>query len=182
MYLLQSVPLPYKGVSLWKKAEYMTGKAAREEQEKFIEIESRFGMITANLANAIFFPRGIIGIGGELHFALSDFPKERRMGNFRLLQCLNDHALSFVVLPLGLDNAFLAREDLEECCSTTGVNPDQLLVLLIISVNRSPDSIKITANLRAPIIVDTEGKCAMQYVFPGNSYDICHVLSSTPLS
>lgn len=182
MYLSQSTPQHHVVVPLWKKAECMTGKAVREEKEKFIEIQSRFGTITVNLENTLFFPRGIIGMGGELHFVLSDFPAERRMGNFRLLQCLNDQSLSFVVLPLGLDNPFLAQVDLEECCRATGINPEQLLVLLIISVNRAPDFIRITANLRAPLVIDTEDKTAVQYVFPGNNYDICHVLSSTPVS
>ncbi len=181
MYLLQ--PALRNAAPFWKKAGPMTGKAAREEKnDKLIEIESRFGRIAVNLENALLFPRGIIGVGRELHFCLSDFPKERRMGNFRLLQCLNDHSLSFVVLPLGLENPFLAQEDLEECCRVTGINPEQLLVLLIISVNRAPDAIKITANMRAPLVVDTEGKFAGQYVFPSNAYDICHVLSSTSVS
>ncbi|MCB2082255.1 MAG: flagellar assembly protein FliW [Hyphomicrobiales bacterium] len=158
----------------------MTGEATQSnEASQHQEIESRFGKISVNLDQAIFFPRGLLGIPGELHFCLADFPEDRQMGSFRLLQCLNDHTLSFVVLPLGLENDFIEHADLQECCSVTGIDPDQLLVLLIISVNRVPGSVRVTANLRAPVVVDAEGRFAGQYVFPTNKYDINHVLSAT---
>lgn len=144
--------------------------------EETVVIESRFGQIKVELKNAIFFPQGLLGLPDNLHFALSDIPKEN-MGRFKLLQCLNDHSLSFVVLPLSIDNTLIARKDLEECCQATSIQEADLLALLIVSVQRAPDSVKVTANVRAPVVIDTSTKMAMQYVFPSNKYEICHVLS-----
>jgi len=147
-----------------------------EKKSKDISIESRFGPISVNPENAIFFPQGLLGLPENLHFALSDIPKEN-MGGFKLLQCLNDHSLSFVVLPIDMDNKLIERKDLQDCCNILGVLEKSLLGLLIVSVQRSPETVKITANLRAPVIVDSDRRVAVQYVFPHNKYEITHMLS-----
>lgn len=152
-------------------AEKKSGKKSEE-----IKVESRFGEITVSMENAIFFPQGLLGLPENLHFALTDIPK-KNMGQFKLLQCLNDHSLSFVVLPLDLDNNLIERKDLEDSCNVLGVPLKSLLVLLIVSVQRSPESVKITANVRAPVVVDSDRKLAAQYVFPHNKYEITHMLS-----
>jgi len=160
----------------------MSQKAAenkKEEDKKAdkIDIESRFGAITVSLENAIYFPQGLLGLPENLHFVLTDIPV-KNMGQFKLLQCLNDHSLSFVVLPLGVENKFIESKDIEDCCNIMGVKKESALVLLIVSVQRSPESVKITANVRAPVMVDSERKVAGQYVFPNNKYEICQPLSS----
>lgn len=139
-------------------------------------IETRFGKIGVSLDNAIFFPQGLLGLSENLHFVITDIPQKTNMGQFKLLQCLNDHSLSFVVLPLDIDNTVIERTDLEECCNLLNVPADNLLTLLIVSVNRTPEDTKVTANIRAPIIVDVEDKAGIQYVFPHAKYDISHTL------
>ncbi len=157
----------------------MSSKPAKdtknEKASKDITIESRFGSVTVDTERAIFFPHGLLGLPDNLHFAITDIPKDNMKG-FSLLQCLNDHSLSFVVMPIDLDNNLIEKKDLEEVCNAVGVPAKNLLTLLIVSVQRSPESVKVTANLRAPVIVDAERKIAGQYVFPHNKYEICHQL------
>ncbi len=142
---------------------------------KELTIESRFGEVKVDKNKAIFFPQGLLGMPDNLDFCLTDIPK-KDMGNFRLLQCLNDPSLSFVVLPLDMDNAFIERSDLEECCNVADIEAKNLLVMLIVSVQKTPDSTKVTANMRAPIIVDISDMAAFQHVFPHSKYEICQVL------
>ena len=149
------------------------GNLAEDGEE--LTIESRFGTIHVSKDNALYFPQGLLGLPQNLHFVLADIPREN-MGQFKLLQCLNDHTVSFVVLPLDSENSLIEKSDLLECCDTLNVKEDDLLTLLIVSVQRSPEAIKVTANLRAPVIVDVNDKAAIQYVFPTNKYDICHQL------
>lgn len=154
------------------------GSEAKDKKDngREVSIKSRFGEIAVSLDTAINFPQGILGFAQNLHFALSEIPREN-MGSFKLLQCLNDHTLSFVVLPLALDNKFIERQDLMEACQNLNVKVEDLLVLAIVSVQRTPDYVKVTANLRAPVIVDVKDKAAIQYVFPHNKYLINQVLS-----
>ncbi len=141
-----------------------------------ITIESRFGSITVNAENAVFFPHGLLGLPDNLHFVLSEIPQQG-MSNFRLLQCLNDHSLSFVVLPIDVENSLIDKEDLLEGCEAAKINVDDLLVLLIVSVQRLPGNVRITANVRAPVLVDVGDKAALQYVFPSNKYHISQQLN-----
>ena len=150
-------------------------KSKKGEESGKMAIESRFGTIEVELENAIFFPHGLLGLPENLHFAITDIPK-KNMGNFKLLQCLNDHSLSFVVLPLGLENPVIEKEDLEECCKTVGIPPEDLVVFLIASVHKTPESVKISVNARAPVVVDTNRKVAGQLVFPHGKYEICQNL------
>lgn len=141
-----------------------------------LTIESRFGSVTVHRENAIFFPQGLLGLPPKLHFAITDIP-QKSMGQFKLLQCLNDHSLSFIVLPLDVDNTLIERADLLETCDILNVKEENLLTLLIISVQRSPEGVKVTANVRAPVVIDVADKAAIQYVFPHSKYQITHPLT-----
>ena len=101
-----------------------------------------------------------------------------KLGHFQLLQSLDDAELSFAVLPIEPENALIDAADIEECCKITGVERKNLGLLLVVSVQRQvAGGNKITVNLRAPIVVDTERKAAMQYVFPHNKYQIAYELN-----
>ncbi len=141
-----------------------------------VTIESRYGAVTVNLKNAIFFPKGILGLPDCKDFCIATLP-DKRMERFKLLQSLNDAKLSFVVLPLAADTPLIDKADIQECCTVTQIKPENLVILAIVSVQKTPEKTRITANVRAPIIVDTNDKLAIQYVFPNNKYNICHPLN-----
>jgi flagellar assembly factor FliW len=141
-----------------------------------VTIESRYGPVTLNLKNAVFFPKGILGLPDCKDFCIANLPDER-MSRFKLLQSLNDSKLSFVVLPLASDTPLIEGADIKECAHITQIRPDNLVILAIVSVQRTPEKTRITANVRAPIVVDTQDKIAIQYVFPNNKYQICHPLN-----
>jgi len=150
--------------------------AENDDNSKKIVIESRFGPVSINTDQSIFFPHGLIGLDHNLHFAMSDIPS-RNLGGLKLLQNLNDATLSFVVLPLNLENALIEKQDLVEACSILNINQENLLTLLIVCVHRTPEGSKVTANLRAPVIIDVKDKMGIQYVFPHNKYDVSYEIS-----
>lgn len=139
-------------------------------------IESRFGKIKVNRDRAVFFPRGIIGFPENLDFCLADFPNPR-MDQFKVLQCLNDKDLSFVVLPAELHNTFIDLADIEEACQLLGIETTNLALLLIVSVHRKSDGASLSVNARAPIFLDTEQKLAAQFVLPNSKYQIRQFIS-----
>ena len=141
-----------------------------------VTIESRYGAVTVNLKNAIFFPKGILGLPDCKDFCIASLP-DGRMERFKLLQSLNDAKLSFVVLPLASDTPLIDKADIEECCAVTQIKPENLVILAIVSVQKTPEKTRVTANVRAPVVVDANDKLAIQYVFPNNKYQICHPLN-----
>ncbi len=154
-----------------------TGAGNPEKKSNLMTVKSRYGEVSVNLDKAIFFPKGLLGLSQFKDFCITDLPSQN-MAQFKLLQSLNDSQLSFVVLPITAENGLIDKEDLEECCQVTEIARENLLMLLIITVQQVPGGkSRVTANVRAPIVIDVNDRLAIQYVFPNNKYEIQHVLA-----
>lgn len=138
-------------------------------------IRSRFGEIAVDMQNAIMFPRGLLGLPTRPRFVLADFPSGR-MQQFKLLQSLDEPELSFITLPLEVENPLIGHDDIVQACEQIGVPVADLALLLIVSVQRTPGDIRITVNARAPLFIDAARKVGAQYVFQNDRYHVQHVL------
>lgn len=140
-------------------------------------IKSRFGDITVDNEKAIAFPRGLLGMPDMFRFALVNFPSEK-MQQFMLLQSLDDKSLSFITLPLDLNNnTIIKADDVRVACREMQIAENNLALLLIVSVHRGVDQVKLSVNARAPLIVDVDRKVGAQYVFQQDQYKVQHMLS-----
>lgn len=139
------------------------------------QVDSRFGPIIINTRNRIVFSRGLLGMPERKHFALANFPSEK-MQQFKLLQSLDDNSLSFITLPLEVDNAIIAKDDILMACQALNISLADLALLLVVSVYRTPDNTRISVNARAPIFLDAEKKWGVQHVFPNSKYLVQHVI------
>ncbi len=138
-------------------------------------IESRFGTLAVAAQNAVTFPRGLLGFG-ELHsYALADLD-DPRFAQFKVLQSLEDAQLSFLVLPVDPASGLITPADLAAACETLSIAVEDVAILLVITVRKSQD-VGVTANLRAPLLIDTAGRTGVQYVLPGNRYPVRYRLS-----
>ena len=139
-------------------------------------IRSRFGDITVDPRKAVTFPRGLLGMADKFNFVLANFPSPK-MQQFTLLQSLDDHALSFITLPVSMENAIITRKDLLAACQDLQILEANLAVLLIVTVHRSPGQVRLSVNSRAPLLIDAERKLGVQYVFTSDIYKVQHMLS-----
>jgi flagellar assembly factor FliW len=139
-------------------------------------LETRFGTVTIYPKNPIVFPNGLLGLPDKFQFCLSPLPSDK-LANFRLLQSLEDKALSFLTLPVAVDNPYIAREDIATACRDLDIPIEETAVLLIVSVQRAPTGIQVSANVRAPILVHGNRKLAAQYVFHNVKYQIRHPIT-----
>lgn len=135
------------------------------------EVESRFGRITIYPRQPIFFPTGLLGIPDKQQFCLAHFPSEK-MGRFKLLQSLEDLSLSFITLPVDLNNPIVERADLEQAAADLEMPVDEVAVLLIVTVHRESGVAKLSVNARAPVLMHASKRIAAQYVFPHTKYQI----------
>ncbi len=134
-------------------------------------IESRFGTIAVAPGSAIGFPRGLLGFGDYHDYALADLA-DPRLPQFMVLQCLDDHELAFLVMPMDLDSGIVAQPDLDAACEVTSIAPADLAVLLVVTVHRTDDGIVVSANLRAPLLIDTANRTGVQHVLTNGSYPV----------
>lgn len=140
-------------------------------------VNTRFGEVNIAGAPQIGFPAGMLGLPDKQAYCLAEFPGDAMNSQFRLLQSLDDERLSFIMKPLGIDNGIIERADLEKACGELGIAHDKALFLLVVSVARGGGNVMVTANARAPIVVDVEGQNAWQYVLSNTAYDMKHLLN-----
>lgn len=133
------------------------------------EIDSRFGRVTVNPRQSIAFPSGLLGLPDKTHFCLTHFPSEK-MERFKLLQCLDDTSLSFIMLPVDFDNPLVERQDLEQAASDLDMDVKDVAVLFIVTVHRESGAPKLTLNARAPVLMSVSRRQAAQYVFSHTKY------------
>jgi flagellar assembly factor FliW len=138
-------------------------------------IKTRFGEITVDTSKTIMFPQGLLGMPDRFHFVLTNFPNPK-MQQFMLLQSVDDPSLSFITLPLNLQNAIIKAEDLRNACREARIDESNMAPLLIVSVHRSLNGVKLSVNARAPILVDAGQRMGVQYVFQQDTYKVQHML------
>lgn len=140
-----------------------------------VTVATRFGELTFDHTNTVALPKGVIGFPEFHTYGLTAIP-DPRMGQFKLLQCLEATELSFLVLPLPLDGGTIADEDVDEALATLGIPREDAAFLLIITVRKEAEGISVSANVRAPIILNTRTRVARQYVLPNPDYPIRQML------
>jgi flagellar assembly factor FliW len=138
-------------------------------------VETRFGRVRVLRDQPIIFRKGILGMPEKTSFSLVEFPI-KKFEKFKLLQSLEDDNLSFITLPLPLDNDIISRTDLEEGCKDLGFTPEQIAVLLIVSVHREMTGVRLSVNARAPLFLDASRRVADQCVLRNNNYEVRHML------
>lgn len=143
------------------------------------KINSRFGEIKVDMAKAILFPVGILGMPDKHHFVLTDFPNTK-LAQFKLLQSLDDESLSFITLPIEMENNIIAAEDILAASKDMEIPAKDLGMVLIVSVHRGLTSVQLSVNARAPIFFDAERRAAAQYVFTSSKYKIQHFITGEP--
>lgn len=141
------------------------------------EIDTRFGRVTVSRAHPIVFSKGLLGFPDRPRFCLTEFPSEKLRKQFKLLQSLDEDALSFITLPLDIQNSIIAEEDIRAACKDAELAAESLATLLIVSVHRTPQQVRLSVNARAPLFIDTASRAALQYVFRHEHYKVQHFIT-----
>ena len=138
-------------------------------------IETRFGPVEFQVENAISMPRGMLGYADYHDFGLANMP-DPKLEQFKMLQSLETPDLSFIVLPLDPEGDTIDKADIRDACSLLTIDPQNVVVLLVVSTRKIGASTQISVNVRAPVLVDVSTRRAYQYVLPNNKYSVRQVL------
>lgn len=146
--------------------------------DKRLQVQTRFGVYEIDSEKVIFMPKGPYGFAKLHHFALLDLPGVED-GNFKLLQSIDDPSVGFIVLPLSQSGGAMNAEDLTQACQITGNDPETTSFLLLVTIRSSDQgATAMTANLRAPLLLNTETLQACQHIFANVDYPTCQPIAA----
>lgn len=118
------------------------------------------------------FPQGLPGFPHLTRFRLA--PLAGTAASL-LLAALDDPGIRFVVLPHGA--GLLAEDDVAAACEAAlGCTPADSTVLLVVSLQDVAGERRAFVNLRAPILLDTVRRVAVQHVLPNPFYPVRYPL------
>ena len=140
------------------------------------EIDSRFGKVTIYPSQPITFINGMLGMPDKIKYCLTRLPSAK-MARFKLLQSLDDMALSFITLPIEVNNPLVDAADIQQAARDLDIPMAELALLLVVSVHRETGVARLSVNARAPIFMHANKRIAAQYVFPNGKYQIRQPLS-----
>ncbi len=149
----------------------LPGHQASGSDDHRLVIESRFGALAISPENAVAFPNGLLGFPELRNFALADLD-DARFPQLKVLQSLDDEKMSFLTLPLDPENGVIDKADLTKACENLKMSFSDLVVLLVVSVRRMNNDVVVSANLRAPLLIDTVNNFATQYVLSNDRYPV----------
>jgi flagellar assembly factor FliW len=138
-----------------------------------MKIKARFlGEIEINEEDIINFPEGIPGFEGSRKYVLLDIPGNEA---FRVLQATEDEYVSFVVTdPWAFFKSYDFDIPDEELQKISISKEEQIAVVNIVTL--SDDFESSTANLLAPVVINSESRLGRQYVLNSGKYTTKHKL------
>lgn len=129
---------------------------------------TRFGSIEVSQEDILTFAEGLLGFNDLERFVLLDDPKDEI---FAWLQSCDESSIAFPVLePELFEDQFqlkLTRSDLQSLQAT---EESGLRAFCIITIPEDPS--RMTANLKAPVVVNIEKRIARQCVLQDNKLEI----------
>ena len=155
-------------------SSYPLAKAATEAPAT---IATRFGELAYDPVDTVDMPRGMPGFPGHQRFAFASLPDPNH-ASLRVMQSLADPAVSFLVTTIEESHGLFGPDDLAEAHAVVGVAPEDLAIVVVVSVRRQPGTIQISANLRAPFLIDTRSGRAVQFVLSNSALSVRHTIST----
>ena len=134
----------------------------------------RFGEVTYTSEDVIFFPRGIPAFEDKHNWILAGTDDNA----IKWLQSLDDGDLALpVTSPDAIQSDYNARIPEDDLTLVGSVNPADLALLIVVSIPESAPW-NMTANLRAPILINLKSHKAVQVIALNEEYPVRHIVFS----
>ena len=133
---------------------------------------TRFGQVSYNEEDVLFFPRGIPAFESNHKWILAGSDDSA----IKWLQNIEDGDLALpVTSPDAIRPDYNARIPEDELKLIGSVNPADLALLIVVSIPRDAPW-NMTANLRAPILINLKTHKAVQVIALNEEYPIRHII------
>lgn len=144
-------------------ADIKLDKVMIDNEEKLI-YQTAYGEIELQEDKLLSFQDGIIGFSNCTVFGLASHPAAAN-SPILILQCVNDPSVNFAVVDSTSLNFEYSAEDKAEALKSSGVASKDAIMMFILRTNENESGDKIiTANVKAPIVLDASNKVAKQVI------------------
>jgi flagellar assembly factor FliW len=133
--------------------------------------QTRVGPRWIESAQTIDMPVGLAGFPALRSFVGIQLDRVR-FGPLQLLQSLEDPRVAFLVFPDPPGESLYARDHVANACADEGFALADTAVLIIANARAESG---ITLNLRAPILLETRARSAVQHIMAEGEYPIRYV-------
>lgn len=137
--------------------------------ERMLHYPTNFGDVALRDDRLISFPKGLLGLAWCTVFGLSRMPNSDD-SPLLLLQCVNDPTITFLCAEPGILGTPLQEEDEKKALKEVGYSPKNSQFLAILTLYNHGGESYLTANLRAPVIIDSSQRVGVQHVLSNQDY------------
>ncbi len=144
--------------------------SADKPAPKLLKVQtSRFGEISVPTEEILTMPLGMVGFPGLRRFVLI---RHRDNSPFQWLQSLDSPDVAFVVVsPLLFDRQYNIHIGSAEMKLLELDNPENAQIFVVVNIPHGQPE-KMTANLRAPVVINIGNRLATQIVMENSDYDM----------
>lgn len=143
--------------------------------DKALTYNTRFGEVTLREDRLITFQNGLLGFNGCTTFGLSRIPNADE-SPILLLQCINEPDIAFLVADPKAVGLEIKDEDLAKAIKECQMTKENVQSMVILTMYDQDDSYYLTANLRAPLFIDSRTRQAKQHILANKDYTTQHKL------
>jgi len=134
---------------------------------------TRFGEVLLRTDRMINFLHGLFGFRDCTQFGLAKLPNAED-SPLLLMQCINQPAIAFLVGDPAILGVDFSQEDRMEALAETKMNPVNTQFLVIITLYDAGENYYLTANLKAPVLIDTVACTGVQFILNNKNYSTQH--------
>jgi flagellar assembly factor FliW len=134
---------------------------------------TRFGEVKLRKDRLISFPQGLFGFRECTSFGLTRLPNVDE-SPILLMQCVNEPSVAFLVADPKVLGLKIESIDEDEALQGTNMPKTDTQFLSILTLYDNGDSYYLTANLKAPLLVDSSHRTGVQYILTSKSYTTQH--------
>lgn len=136
---------------------------------KTLVYTTRYGDVHLREDRLIAFPNGLFGFGDCTVFGVSKLPNVDE-SPLMLLQCVNEPDVAFMVGDPAVLGLSIDVEDKKQALKETKMPAEHTQFLVILTMYDHGDGYYVTANMRAPILVDSAKRVAKQHILTNKEY------------
>lgn len=140
---------------------------------KVLTFATRFGDVEVREDRLLTFPKGLFGFDNCSVFGLARIPGAEESA-LMLLQCVDNPEIAFIVADPSMLGLNITAADKSQALRDTKMPVADTQMLVILTMYDQGDSYYMTANLRAPILIDSQNRVGTQHILLNKDYSTQH--------
>jgi flagellar assembly factor FliW len=145
--------------------------SANAASAQALTFTTRFGEVTLHTDKLITFAHGLFGFRECTQFGLAKLPNMEQ-SPLMLMQCVTQPAIAFLVADPAALGLTLTADDQAEALTETKLSAATTQFLTILTLYDADNY--LTANLKAPVLIDSLHQTGVQYILSNKSYSTQH--------